>query len=277
MMRSLFAAISGLSVHQTMLDVTANDIANVNTVGFKGDRISFQDALSQLQRGGSDSSATLGGTNPEQIGLGVQVGAITSQMTGGAIQSTGNPLDVAIQGNGWFRVAAGAAGGGLSATPLYTRAGNFSTDSLGNLVTEDGMFVVGQPVGGGADEKITIPAGAKSISIDQSGVVSYVDGTTGVTTQLAQISLAKFANDAGLERVSATKFQASAASGPETAGIVGDTNGFGTLAPGSLEMSNVDLAQEFTNMITAERGFQANSRVISTADQILQDLVNLGR
>jgi len=286
MMRSLFSAISGLRAHQTMLDVTANDIANVNTVGFKGDRISFADALSQLQSGGAAGTATAGGTNPSQVGLGVEVAGITSQMTSGAIQSTGNPLDLAIQGSGWFRVAASTA---APVSPLYTRAGDFSTDSNGNLVTSDGKFVLGYGVtagppdtintSGGYDNAITVDPSAKSVAIDANGVVSYVDAT-GATRLAGQVSLAKFPNDAGLQRASATEFSGGTgtSSGDATVGYVGDnTTGLGTIAPGSLEMSNVDLAQEFTNMITAQRGFEANSRIISTADQMLQDLVNLGR
>lgn len=287
MMRSFFAAISGLRVHQTMLDVTANNIANVNTIGFKGDRISFADALSQMQSGGSAPSASLGGTNPSQIGLGVQIGGITSEMTSGAIQSTGNPLDLAIQGEGWFRVAQAAGGGGFT-TPLFTRAGNFTTDETGTLVTQDGYYVLGHAYNAGTstygttDAKLTVPAGAKSIAIDQNGILSYVDGTTGQTMIAGKLTLQKFPNEAGLERVSSTMYAAGPnAQDPDPTkqviGVVGDTNGFGTIAPGSLEMSNVDLAQQFTEMITAQRGFQANSRVITTADQILQDLVNIGR
>ena len=284
MMRAMFAAISGLKVHQTMLDVAANDIANVNTVGYKAGRASFKDALAQTQRGASAPSTTLGGTNPMQIGLGVQLGSIDSVMSSGAIQSTGNPLDVAIQGGGWFRVADGAVGAAGTAT-YYTRAGNFALDSSGNLVTQDGMYVVGYaqtaagppPVFGTTDGAITVPAGAKSVSIGQDGVVSYVNAA-GTTVNLAKVTLAKFPNDAGLSRVSGNRFAASNNSGAAAVGVPGDTTtGVGTLASGGVEMSNVDLAQEFTSIIVAQRGFQANSRVISAADQILQDLVNIGR
>ena len=293
MMRSLFAAISGLRAHQTMLDVTANDIANVNTVGFKGSRTSFKDALSQTQAGASGPSTTLGGTNAQQIGLGVQVGAIQNLTGAGAIQSTGNPLDLAIQGTGWFRVAAiqTPAAVGPPATPavfgttMYTRAGNFTTDSNGSLVTQDGSFVLGHdaltqgppPTFAATDNVITVPATATQLSIGQNGVVSYIDSVTGASVTLSQLTLAKFPNEQGLQRVAGTKFVQSPNSGNPVVGVPGDVNGLGTLAAGSLEMSNVDLAQEFTNMIEAQRGFQANGRVISTADQMLQDLVNLGR
>lgn len=284
MMRGMFAAISGLKVHQTLLDVAANDIANVNTVGYKSSRASFKDALSQLQRGASSPGTSLGGTNPMQIGLGVQIGSIDSNMSAGAIQTTGNPLDLAIQGGGWFRVADGAVGAAGTST-YYTRAGNFTLDSGGNLVTQDGLRVVGfaqtaagpPPVFGAVDSGITVPAGAKTVSVGQDGIVSYVDAT-GTTQTLAQVTLAKFPNDSGLQRVSGNRFAASNNSGAAVVGTPGDTTtGVGTLASGGVEMSNVDLAQEFTTIITAQRGFQANSRVISSADQILQDLVNIGR
>lgn len=288
MMRSMFAAISGLRAHQTMLDVVGNNIANVNTVGFKSSRVSFKDALSQLQAGASAPSATMGGTNAEQVGLGVQVGSIDNEMGSGAVQSTGNTLDLAIQGDGFFRVGQTNVAGTAFPTILYTRAGNFQTDSAGNLVTPDGYFVIGVNATaqgppptfgtpGTNDAKITIPTTAKSVSIGQDGIVSYVDATTGNTVTLAQITMAKFPNEAGLQRAAANKWAASNNSGTVVLGTAGGTTGLGTLAPGSLEMSNVDLAQEFTSMITAQRGFQANSRIISTADQMLQDLVQLGR
>ena len=274
MMRGMFAAISGLRVHQVMLDVTANDIANVNTIGYKAERTSFKDALSQLQKGASAPSTTLGGTNAAQVGLGVQLNGIDNLMQSGAIQSTGNALDCAIQGDGMFRVTDDPSG---FSNILYTRAGNFSRDANGDLVTPEGYYVVGFTVAAGVptttQTTINIPAGTKSVTIGQDGLVTTVD-SAGVVTQVAAISLAKFPNDQGLERVSGNKFRASNNSGPETAATAG-TNGLGLITPGSLEMSNVDLAQEFTNMITAQRGFQANSRIISTADEMLQELVNL--
>src|SRR5579862_9934758 len=209
MMRSLFAAISGLNVHQTMLDVTANDIANVNTVGFKGSTVSFKDALAELQSGASGPSTGLGGQNAEQIGLGVQLGAISTNMTAGAIQTTNNPLDLAIQGEGFFRVA--GISSGTTANPTfgtinYTRAGNFTTDSAGNLVTQSGMYVLGHavssrgppPTFGNTDSVITIQATASSVSIGQDGIVNYIDSTTGTSKALAQITLEKFPNDEGL-------------------------------------------------------------------------------
>ena len=276
MMRGMFAAISGLKVHQMMLDVTANDIANVNTIGFKAERTSFKDALSQLQRGASAPSATLGGTNSAQVGLGVQLNGIDNLMQSGAVQSTGNALDCAIQGDGFFRITDDPSGFG---NILYTRAGNFSRDANGDIVTPEGYYVVGytiDPLTGAptsTETTINVPANTKSVTIGQDGIVTTIDAT-GTVTPVAAISMAKFPNNEGLERVSGNKFAASNNSGAESVGTAG-TNGLGTLSPGAVEMSNVDLAQEFTNMITAQRGFQANSRIISTADEMLQELVNL--
>ena len=276
MMRGMFAAISGLKVHQMMLDVTANDIANVNTIGFKAERTSFKDALSQLQRGASAPSATLGGTNSAQVGLGVQLNGIDNLMQSGAVQSTGNALDCAIQGDGFFRITDDPSGFG---NILYTRAGNFSRDANGDIVTPEGYYVVGytiDPLTGAptsTETTINVPANTKSVTIGQDGIVTTIDAT-GTVTPVAAISMAKFPNNEGLERVSGNKFAASNNSGAESVGTAG-TNGLGTISPGAVEMSNVDLAQEFTNMITAQRGFQANSRIISTADEMLQELVNL--
>ena len=147
MMRSMYAAISGLKVHQTMLDVTSNDIANVNTLGYKSQRTTFKDSLSQLQRGASAPNAQQGGSNAIQVGLGVQLGSIDNNMSTGALQTTGNPLDVALQSDGsYFRVANAnpAAGAGSITNVQYTRAGNFTRNEQGYLVTQDGQYVVGR-------------------------------------------------------------------------------------------------------------------------------------
>src|SRR5205814_7576059 len=149
MMRGMFSAISGLKVHQTMLDVTANNLANVNTVGFKASRTTFKDSLTQLYRSGAASSSGQGGANAAQVGLGVALGSIDNLMTTGSVQSTGNPLDVAIQGEGWFRVANGApsatsvlTAGTTSGQTNYTRAGDFTRNDAGHLVTQEGYYVL---------------------------------------------------------------------------------------------------------------------------------------
>ena len=143
MMRGMFAAISGLKTHQVMLDVTANDIANVNTIGYKSARTTFKDSLTQLQRGASGPTGANGGSNAAQVGLGTQLGSIDNLMSGGALQSTGNPLDVAIQGSGFFRVAPAAPPAAATGNFEYTRAGNFTTNSDGYLLTQDGYYVQG--------------------------------------------------------------------------------------------------------------------------------------
>jgi flagellar hook protein FlgE len=275
----MFAAISGLKVHQTMLDVTSNDIANVNTLGFKGQRTTFKDSLAQLQRGGAaPTPGGQGGANAAQVGLGVQLNSIDNQMQSGALQTTGNVLDVAIQGEGWFRVAGNSTGGDLQ----YTRAGNFTRNGAGELVTQDGYYVMGSATPGGVgNQVITITPGATNVSIGQDGAVSFDPPGGGTRVTAGYMTLAKFRNEGGLERTSSNRWRASAASGAEIGGTPGSNtppNGaFGLTTSGTVEMSNVDLASEFTNMITAQRGFQANSRVISTSDELLQDLVNLKR
>src|SRR5436853_1190076 len=174
MMRSMFAAISGLKAHQVMLDVTAADIANVNTVGYKSSRMTFRDSLSQLQRGGAAPGPGQGGSNAAQIGLGSQVGSIDNLMGGGAIQTTGNTFDVAISGEGWFRIGSSTAPAVPTAIE-YTRAGNFTTNNAGYLTTQEGSFVIGRtaPGAAGADTLIQVPPGSGNISIGQDGSVSY--------------------------------------------------------------------------------------------------------
>jgi flagellar hook protein FlgE len=279
MMRGMFAAISGLKSHQVMLDVVANDIANVNTIGYKSARTTFKDSLSQLQRGASGTNGVSGGTNASQVGLGVGLGSIDNLMSGGAIQSTGNPLDVAIQGEGFFKVATTlppampAAG-----TEQYTRAGNFTTNTAGFLLTQEGFYVMGRSASGatGTDQLLQIPVGGSNVAIGQDGSVSYIPAGGGSRQTAGFLAIATFQNAAGLERASGNRWIPSANSGVAQVDTPGN-GGAGFTTAGTVEMSNVDLAQSFTSMITAQRGFQANSRVISTSDEMLQDLVNLKR
>ena len=279
MMRGMFAAISGLKQHQTMLDVTANDIANVNTIGYKSARVTFQDSLTQMQRSASSASASTGGSNAAQVGLGVGLGSIDNLMTGGTTQTTGNPLDVAIQGDGFFELAEGDPTAATMAPSSYTRAGNFSVSNDGYLTTASGEYVLGyaQPTTATSTESaIKIPADATGVAIDQSGGVSYIDAATGTRKTDFRITLATFPNASGLERKGGNTWSSSANSGPRTVNTPGE-GGTGITQAGAVEMSNVDLAQTFTNMITAQRGFQANSRVITTADSMLEELVNMKR
>ena len=270
MMRGMFSAISGLKSHQVMLDVTANDIANVNTIGYKSARTTFRDSLAQTQRGGvgaDPGGTTNGGANAAQVGLGVTLGSIDNQMSGGALQQTGSPLDLAIQGEGFFRVMVDTA---QPDTTQYTRAGNFAVNSNGDLVTQDGLFVVDA---NGA--KITIPPENTNVAVGPDGNVTSV-GADGVRVTNGVLSTATFPNASGLERVAGNRWSEGANSGAPNVGQPNREN-FGSIVAGAIEMSNVDLSTTFTTMITAQRGFQANSRVISTSDEMLQDLVNLKR
>ncbi len=284
MLRSLFAGISGLRVNQVALDVTGNNIANANTVGFKSSSTVFSDTLSQMLTSGSAPNAAnaRGGSNPIQVGLGVQLAATSTNFNQGSNQTTGGATDLMIQGDGMFVVRKGN-------DTVYTRAGAFSFDESANLVAPGGALVqgyttfdaAGNYTGGvgtitlPADDGGAPPALLKSYEIGQDGKITatFDDDSTVV---VAQIAIADFTNPKGLEKVGGTAFRVTANSGAAELGVVGEGSR-GELIPGSVEMSNVDLAAEFTNLILAQRGFQASSRVITTSDQVLEDLVNIKR
>jgi flagellar hook protein FlgE len=411
MLRSMFSAISGLRAHQTKMDVTGNNIANVNTVGFKGSQTVFQDTLSQVIRAGGAPAQDRGGTNPAQVGLGVKVAAITTNWTQGATQSTGRSTDFMIEGDGFFVTRSGTE-------ELYTRAGSFDFDGTGKLVTPDGSVLRGWMAQNGVVnpngpiEDLSVPYGqlvnpvqtttasvvgnipsetpatesvqtgitmfdsqgvpqkvfynftkgalpgawtldivhsdgtvlapgvavqfdaAGALTTPASGNVSFMppaatypswtpaapgvtvdlrgmtqfggsntitapkqdgfalgslqsfqlgnDGTimgvysNGLRQPLGRLALASFNNPGGLEKAGNSSFRVGDNSGVAQVGTAGN-GGRGVLNSGALEMSNVDLAEEFTGLIVAQRGFQANSRVITSSDEILQDLVNLKR
>jgi flagellar hook protein FlgE len=277
MMRAMYAAVSGLKNHQTLLDVTANNIANVNTVGYKGSRVNFADSLSQLEIGATAPGNGQAGRNPAQVGLGVQLGSIDNLMGEGSQQSTGETTDLSIEGEGMFIVGDGTPPATLPTNVEYTRAGNFTFNEEGYLCTQGGEYVLGKakPGGGVPDTYINVPKGATDVSIGQDGSVSYVPEAGGERVTAGYVSIAKFQNEPGLQRTTGSNWIESAASGKAQDGTPGE--GFGLTISGTLEMSNVELASEFTNMIDAQRGFEANSRVISTADEMLQNLVNLKR
>jgi flagellar hook protein FlgE len=268
MLRSMYSGISGLRNFQTKLDVIGNNIANVNTYGFKKGRTIFKDLISQTVSGASGPTAggERGGVNAKQVGLGSQIAAIDTIHTGGSTQFTGNTLDLAIAGDGFFTV--GEDGG---ENKVYTRAGNFYLDNVGDIVTGDGRYLLDEN-----DGKMNIDPTAQSMSVGQDGTVSYVDATGVLTTLPNSIQLAKFANTGGLIKVGGNYFAESTNSGVPTSNAP-LTGGTGAIESGFLEMSNVDLAEEFTDMIVAQRGFQANTRIITTSDEILQELVNLKR
>lgn len=289
MIRGMYSAISGLKAHQTMLDVTANNLANVNTVGYKASRTTFSDSLSQQVRGASGATAQTAGTNGVQVGLGVKVASVDNLVGPSSTQMTGNPLDVALQGEGWFTIGRGnpAGAGPNPDTFQYTRAGNFTTTTTGQLTTSEGQYVLGFPAaaaGGpntaGAPSYITVPDKASDVTVGADGAVSYIDNSGGAnngTRQVAgYVAVTRFNNQAGLARAGGSAWSATANSGAPIIGTAA-VNGNGSVFSGALEMSNVDLASEFTTMISAQRGFQANSRVISAADEMLQDVVNMKR
>ncbi|MGW6132123.1 flagellar hook protein FlgE [Cellulomonas sp. NPDC055163] len=394
MLRSLYSGISGLRSHQTMLDVTGNNIANVNTTGFKASQVQFQDTLSQVVQNAGGAQAGNGGTNPAQVGLGVKVAGITTNFTQGASQLTGRSTDMMIQGDGFFMVRKGAE-------TFYTRAGSFDFDATGQMVLPgEGALVQGWLAGPGGTidtngpvGDLSVPAGrlmeanasteavfggnlkadaavgtsmervvqlfdetgnarelaltftkgaagwtmsatdgtaaypttplvfdattgaltsptsfpVGAVTVDLSTVTGFAgvdtiakksqdgyaagtlesfalaaDGTitgsfsNGLKQAIGKLSMGSFTNPAGLSKAGGSLYRTSVNSGDAQIGAAG-TGGRGSLAGGALEMSNVDLSSEFTNLIVAQRGFQANSRVITTSDELLQELVNLKR
>jgi flagellar hook protein FlgE len=287
MLRSMYSAVSGMQGFQTKLDVIGNNIANVNTPGFKAGRVDFADVLSQTLSGGS-APTTTGGTNAAQVGLGVRVIGIDNLFTQGAPQSTGVQTDLAISGDGFFVVTDSTSGG----TQYLTRTGNFTLDSNRNLVLPDGKIAMGYqgatppspPLGAPTPVNVAnwVPAGttladSPDVQIGPDGAISVMvkDASGNLSRQtVGYLALATVPNPGGLNKVGDTEFVQGTNSGAFVYHIPGSDN-TGTIASGYLEMSNVDLTREFTEMIIAQRGFDANSHVIGTANAILQDVVNL--
>ncbi|QJC52282.1 flagellar hook-basal body complex protein [Paenibacillus albicereus] len=271
MLRSMYSGVSGMRGFQTKLDVIGNNIANVNTVGFKAGRVMFQDILSQTVSGASQSEdGVRGGKNAQQIGLGVTVASVDTLHTAGSAMTTNVPTDLRIDGDGFFAVRPAGMEDGF----YLTRAGNFSVDAAGQLVTADGGLVLSSD-----GEPISL-AGISAYSIGKSGTIVGInaDGTTG--DEIATIGVVQVQNPNGLEKMGANLYRSTVNSNVEelAIGVPGDAEtGTGTIVAGQLEMSNVDLTSEFTEMIVAQRGFQSNSRIITTSDEILQELVNLKR
>ena len=286
MLRSMYAGVSGLKNHQTKMDVVGNNIANVNTIGFKASRVTFQDIYSQTIRPASSPSYTAGsgGVNPQQIGLGVALGSIDILHTRAATEYTGNALDISIDGDGFFVVSEGSQ-------EFYTRAGNFGTDRDNNLVTSGGLYVMGwskpsytvpdwlYPIPDVPPEplqRIAIGENYYDISISKNGEVVGINEQTQEKEIIAKIALANFNNQNSLEKCGESLYSQNLNSGAPEYSFPGN-EGTAFLSPSSLEMSNVDLAKEFTDLIVTQRGYQANSRVITTSDQLLEELVNLKR
>ncbi|ADC48099.1 flagellar basal body rod protein FlgG [Alkalihalophilus pseudofirmus OF4] len=269
MLRSMYSGISGMRNFQTKLDVIGNNISNVNTAGFKKGRTTFSDMVSQQIAGASGPVVNgRGGTNPRQVGLGSQLATIDTIHTQGSLQNTNRSLDLGISGNGYFRLSDSETGG----TTYYSRAGNFYLDEDGYIVNANGLYLLDDSDPG---SRIQIAPDSQSFSIGQAGVVNVID-SAGQLTSPGTISLAYFSNPEGLQKEGDNLYQVTDNSG--AAQRTTPTNdGTGALVAGTLEMSNVDLSEEFTEMIVAQRGFQANTRIITTSDEILQELVNLKR
>ncbi|MDQ0206338.1 flagellar basal body rod protein FlgG [Alkalicoccobacillus murimartini] len=265
MIKSMYSGISGMKNFQTKLDVIGNNIANVNTYGFKKSRVTFQDLVSQQLTGATAAQQDgRGGINSKQVGAGSALGSIDTIHEGATSQFTGRGLDLAIEGEGYFRVNDGAS-------DYYTRSGNFYLDSNGNMTTAEGFIVHG--INGGA---INIPDTTQSFSIGKDGSVNLVN-ENGDAEVAGTIALFRFPNSGGLSKVGGNTFIPTANSGlPTEIGAPG-ANGTGSINASALEMSNVDLSEEFTEMIVAQRGFQSNSKIITTSDEILQELLNLKR
>ncbi len=302
MVRSMYSAISGLSSHQFKMDVVGNDLANVNTIGYKGKRTNLSSSFSQVSR----AASTLQPVGIE-VGLGTQIASTDTQFTQGAFQRTDIPTDLGLAGDGFFMLGATSA----STTPVfYSRAGNFSVDLNGYLRSQDGNFVLGTlgtSAGSGFSTSVaqnvspsvtyttttaasgllavriptTITGGSPSpqnvsgFNIGSDGKI-IVTGDNGASSAIGFISVATFQSNQGLTPTPNTNFAASDAAGAATANPPG-TGRAGKTQSGVLELSNVDIAQEFTEMIITQRGFDANARTITTSDEMLQTAVNLKR
>lgn len=338
MLRSLYSGISGMKVNQTKLDVIGNNLANVSTTAFKGSRVNFSTTISQTLGSASAASDSLGGVNGKQVGLGAQIASIDKIMSQGSMQSTSRSLDVAVDGSGYFMVAAGPelTGGandkitiddnGIDAMPAntsvaYTRDGSFVLDNEGNLLTSKGYRVLGfamktndnnnnngdniRPDGTvlyvesnnktvAVDEQLVslkIPdkvvknngdkVAVKSFNISADGLITGVL-ETGEITALGQIAMSSFKNEVGLTDIGNNMYEPSGSSG---AAIISsgknsagrDSSGYGDILQGYLEMSGVDMAEQFTDMIVATKAFQAAGKTITTGDEILSEIINLKR
>ncbi|GFE59503.1 flagellar basal-body rod protein FlgG [Geobacter sp. AOG2] len=262
MLRALWTAASGMQSQQTNIDVIANNLANVNTTGFKKSRADFQDLMYQnLKTTGSPSTNTTQVPTGIQIGLGTRLAAVTKLFTSGDFTQTGNDLDMAIEGDGFFQIQM------PDGTTAYSRAGAFKKDSTGRIVTSDGYPLL---------PEIVIPTNATKISIGNDGTVSVTQAGQTAPTNVGNIQLAQFANPAGLAAQGKNLFLQTDASGNATTGTPGQT-GIGTITQGFLEMSNVNVASEMVNMIVGQRAYEINSKAVQASDEMLQTANNMKR
>jgi flagellar basal-body rod protein FlgG len=253
-MRALAIAATGMDAQQTNLEVIANNIANINTTGYKRARAEFSDLLYQVDRMQGVPNRANANIVPEgvSIGLGVKTSAVRNVHVQGGLTSTGNNYDLALTGKGWFQIE------GADGQTLYTRAGAFNTNATGQLVTVDGFTV---------DPAINVPPDALEVVVNKSGqIFARLDGQADLQ-ELGQLTLATFANEAGLAPLGDNLFQETEASGPANVGVPGDV-GYATIQQGYLENSNVDPVKEITELISAQRAYEMNSKVIQAADEM---------
>jgi flagellar basal-body rod protein FlgG len=262
MIRALYTAASGMSAQQANLDTVANNLSNSATAGFRRRRMQFEDMVYQnlITPGAAQSQQTV--SAGLQIGLGTRSAATEMIMTQGDFNQTGNSLDLAIQGQGFFQVSK------PDGTIAYTRAGSFHMNSQGSIVTAEGDALL---------PAVTIPANSTSITISQYGVVSATTPGQTAATQLGILQLATFANPGGLSSLGGNLFQQTASSGNAITDSPGGTSGIGTLQQGYLENSNVDVVAEFVQMILAQRAYESNSKVVRVADDMYQQINGMVR
>jgi len=263
MIRALYSAASGMRAQEMNVDNIANNLANANTVGYKTRRAQFQDLMYQsvLQPGTASGQQTVVPAGM-QLGLGTRPTSNEIVFTQGAFSETDNPLDVVIQGPGFFQIL--QPNGELA----YTRCGQFQLDKNGNIVTSSGYAL--QP-------QITIPPEAQQVTIAADGTVSYTLPNQTAAQQAGQIQLATFQNPAGLNSLGSGLYTPTDASGDPTLGAPGSQGGQGSLLQGYIEQSNVSIVDEFVNLIEAQRGYEANSKVVSAADQMYQQVNSLSK
>jgi flagellar basal-body rod protein FlgG len=260
MFRSLHIAATGMAAQEAQLDAISNNLANVNTVGFKKVRADFQDLLYETLRApGSATTATTFSPTGLQVGSGTRMVATSRLHSQGTLQQTGNPLDIAIEGNGFFPIQQS------DGTIAYTRAGNFKTDAQGRIVNSEGLPL---------DPPITIPPDTTGISIGADGTVSASTKTAAQPIQLGQIQIANFVNPAGLNSAGHNLYIATSASGEPQLGV-GGVDGRGTLLQGTTEHANVEVVEEMIGLIAAQRNYEINSKVVSAADEMLRNATQM--
>ena len=262
MIRSLWTSATGMQAQELNIDVISNNLANVNTTGFKKSRAEFQDLLYEsLRPAGAASSADTTIPTGVQLGHGARPSAVEKMFSQGDFQNTENELDWAIEGDGFFQIE--LPNGDTS----YSRCGEFKLDADGRIVNADGFLLVPQ---------FTVPNDTVSITVGMDGTVSVIQADDPVPREIGTIQLARFVNPAGLRSLGKNLFVPTVGSGDEIVGTPGQ-DGFGTIAQGFLERSNVSVVDEMVNMITAQRAYETNSKVIQTADDMLQMANNLKR